>query len=95
MEFFKSSQDIHKLEQNNKIKQLKEELKVIEPYTDIPNFTQEFAVVFDRMQLEKKLKDLKFKVSPESMSLYPDYQNKLNVLAELKYIDQMHQGRFD
>jgi antiviral helicase SKI2 len=93
LEFLKSSQDIHRLEEINRMKQLKDELYIVVPYTDIPNFVQEFAVVFDRMQLEMKLKDLKYKVSPESMSLYPDYQNKLNVLKELKYIDDMQQGK--
>ncbi|XP_053671367.1 SKI2 subunit of superkiller complex protein [Anopheles nili] len=61
------------------------------PYTNIANFEQEFALVYDRKQLERKLEELKFQVSYESMSLYPDYCRKLQVLQELKYIDDMQQ----
>uniref|UniRef100_A0AAG5CTW2 Helicase SKI2W n=1 Tax=Anopheles atroparvus TaxID=41427 RepID=A0AAG5CTW2_ANOAO len=61
------------------------------PYTNIADFEHEFAIVFDRKQLERKLDDLKFQVSYESLSLYPDYLRKLQVLQELKYIDEMQQ----
>ncbi|XP_058062804.1 superkiller complex protein 2 [Anopheles bellator] len=61
------------------------------PYTCFPHFEQEFAKVYDRMELEAKLDELKYQVSYESMSLYPDYCRKLEVLQALKYIDDTHQ----
>ncbi|XP_050079351.1 helicase SKI2W [Anopheles maculipalpis] len=61
------------------------------PYTNIAGFEHEFALVFDRKQLERKLYELKYQASYESMSLYPDYRRKLQVLQELKYIDEMQQ----
>ncbi|KFB48497.1 AGAP003182-PA-like protein [Anopheles sinensis] len=61
------------------------------PYTNIANFEHEFAIVYDRKQLERKLDDLKFQVSYESLSLYPDYCRKLQVLQELNYIGEMQQ----
>ncbi|ETN66955.1 antiviral helicase SKI2 [Anopheles darlingi] len=75
----------------NDLQKAQSRLAQYQPYTNIANFEHEFALVYDRMQLERKLDDLKFQVSYESMSLYPDYCRKLEVLQDLKYIDDMHQ----
>lgn len=60
------------------------------PYTKIANFEQEFAPVFDRKQLEAKQAELRFKMSNQSLTLYPEYQYKLEVLKRLNYIDDQH-----
>lgn len=66
-------------------------LNAIISCTNVPNFEQEFAVVYDRKTLENRREDLKFKISKKSMSLYPDYINKLEVLKALSYIDAQHE----
>lgn len=66
-------------------------LNAILPCTNVPNFEQEFAIVYDRKTLEIRREELKFKISKKSLSLYPDYINKLEVLKALSYIDQQHE----
>ncbi|XP_055607330.1 SKI2 subunit of superkiller complex protein isoform X2 [Uranotaenia lowii] len=85
--------NLDQLKQHEELKDSRDRLEYILPYTDIADFLNEFATVFDRKQLEKKLDDLKYQVSYKSMSLYPDYCNKLEVLHKLKYIDGMQQGQ--
>lgn len=60
------------------------------PHTRIANFEQEFGPVFDRKQLETKQSELKFKMSDQNLSLYPEYQYKLEILKRLNYIDDQH-----
>lgn len=76
------------------ISSLKRLLKDVVPYTNIANFEHEFAVVFDRKNLENKLADLQFTISKKSLQLYPDYCNKLQVLRALNYIDDQNEGKF-
>lgn len=73
------------------ISSLKRLLKDVVPYTNIANFEHEFAVVFDRKNLENKLADLQFTISKKSLQLYPDYCNKLQVLRALNYIDDQNE----
>lgn len=60
------------------------------PHTKIANFEQEFAPVFDRKQLEAKQAELRFKMSHQSLILYPEYQYKLEVLKRMNYVDDQH-----
>lgn len=60
------------------------------PNTKIANFEQEFASVFDRKQLEATQRQLRFKMSHQSLSLYPEKQYKLEILKRLNYIDDQH-----
>lgn len=60
------------------------------PHTRIPNFEYEFGPVFDRKQLESKRSELKFKMSDQNLSLYPEYEYKLKILKRLNYIDDQH-----
>ncbi|KAI4500959.1 hypothetical protein M0802_003762 [Mischocyttarus mexicanus] len=55
--------------------------------TDIPNFEEQFEVVFHRMELYRKQKKLQLKLSDEGLSLYPDYINMVALLKRLGYID--------
>lgn len=57
------------------------------PFTKIANFEQEFAPVFDRKQLEAIQRELRFKMSHESLTLYPEYQYKTEILKHLNYVD--------
>ncbi|XP_055527650.1 SKI2 subunit of superkiller complex protein isoform X2 [Wyeomyia smithii] len=91
LESIKFQWNLSQLKQSENLKAAKQNLQHYIPYTDTSNFTHDFAIVFDRKQLEKKMEDLRFQVSYKSMSLYPDYCNKLKVLQELKYIDDMQQ----
>ncbi|XP_058838062.1 superkiller complex protein 2-like isoform X2 [Topomyia yanbarensis] len=91
LESLKIQFTLKQLKQNEELKKAREHLQCYIPYTDIANFVSNFAIVFDRKQMEKKLEDLKYQVSYKSMSLYPDYCNKLKVLQELRYIDEMQQ----
>lgn len=60
------------------------------PCTEAANFEQEFAAVFDRKELERKQTELRFKMSNQNLTLYPEYQYKLEILTNLNYIDQQH-----
>lgn len=59
-------------------------------YTKMANFEQEFAPVFDLKHLEAKQAELRFKISHQSLTLYPEYQYKLEILKRLNYIDDQH-----
>lgn len=60
------------------------------PHTKIANFEQEFAPIFDRKQIEKKQAELRFKMSSKGLTLYPEYEYKLEILKRLNYIDDQH-----
>lgn len=94
LESLKYQLTLNQLKQNEDLQKAKDNLDRYLPYTDIADFVHEFVLVFDRKQLENKLDDLKYQVSYKSMSLYPDYCNKLRVLQDLKYIDDMQQGKY-
>lgn len=86
-----TSQDIDHHQDLLKLCELKENTKIYQPYTNVPNFIENFTQVFDRKSLEEKKEHLLFQLSSKNLSLYPDYCNKLLVLRELKYIDDLHQ----
>ncbi|XP_024882516.1 helicase SKI2W-like [Temnothorax curvispinosus] len=54
---------------------------------EIPNFEEQFRPVFERNQLEDKMRQLQLKLSDEGMALYPDYLNMVALLKHFKYID--------
>ncbi|KAK7870957.1 hypothetical protein R5R35_012172 [Gryllus longicercus] len=53
-----------------------------------PHFTEEFESVFLRRQLEKERDNFKHLQSHQSMTLYPDYQSKVQVLKNMGYINE-------
>lgn len=65
----------------------RKEMEELLPQTKIANFEQEFASVFDRKKMEAIQRDLRFKMSHQSLSLYPEKQYKLEVLKRLNYVD--------
>ncbi|CAG9764055.1 unnamed protein product [Ceutorhynchus assimilis] len=70
-----------------KMYDLKDKLIDHLPSTQIPNFEEQFATVFERKFLEQKKNDLEFKLSNASLTLYPDYQNRIELLRKLGYVD--------
>ncbi|CAG4986723.1 unnamed protein product, partial [Colias eurytheme] len=76
---------LHSLDKMNK---LKAELDTQKKSTGIANFKNEFAIVYERKQAERKRDKYKRLLSFESLALYPDYQGRLLVLRELNYIDE-------
>lgn len=54
----------------------------------------QFLDVFYRKDLERQIRQIKHKLSAQSSSLFPDFQNKLMFLQELKYINADNVGRY-
>ncbi|CAG9821156.1 unnamed protein product [Phaedon cochleariae] len=69
---------------------LKDKLVDHLPSTRIPNFEDQFSSVFTRKFLGEKKKDLEFKLSNASLSLYPDYENRIDLLRRLNYVDNQN-----
>lgn len=91
LQYFNLKQELKTSSIMDQLGKLKKKLGEIIDYTNASNFIQEFPVVFDRKMLEKKKDELDFKISKESLSLYPDYVNKLEVLKEMGYIDKQNE----
>lgn len=74
----------------------KEKEKLLEyvPYVSVHNFEQNFNEVFERKHLEDKKKMLELELSDGSMALYPEYMKRIQVLKELKFVDENRQGEF-
>ncbi|XP_039953042.1 helicase SKI2W [Bactrocera tryoni] len=88
------SKDVNISEENELVQiryteHLWKQLHTLLPHTNIAGFEQEFATVYERKVLERRIEELKFKNSTKNLSLYPDYCNKLEVLRALKYIDDL------
>ncbi|KAK4884408.1 hypothetical protein RN001_000679 [Aquatica leii] len=58
--------------------------------TQIPNFEEHFLTVFNKKSLEDKKEFLQHQLSYASMSLYPEYEKRINVLKELNYINSLN-----
>ncbi|XP_054261713.1 SKI2 subunit of superkiller complex protein [Macrosteles quadrilineatus] len=65
---------------------LEQMLENLKP-TEVLNHQQLFLDVFYRKDLERQIRQIKHKLSAQSSSLFPDFQNKLMFLQELKYIN--------
>lgn len=87
-----TSQHLEMVDEVKMMGRLKETVLAHQQFTNRPTFEEDFGFVFDRKNLEEKKANLQYQLSSKNLSLYPDYCNKLLVLQELKYIDEMHQG---
>ncbi|KAK2583646.1 hypothetical protein KPH14_009581 [Odynerus spinipes] len=74
---------IPRMKHLNKQKQALNSMKCIQ----IPNFEEQFKIIFHRNELERKRKKLQLNLSDEGLSLYPDYVNMVALLKHLGYID--------
>ncbi|CAD6994529.1 helicase SKI2W [Ceratitis capitata] len=94
LKFMNLSKEVN-ISEENELAQIRytehlwKQLIALLPHTNIAGFEQEFATVFERKVLERRIEELKFKNSTKNLSLYPDYCNKLEVLRALKYIDDL------
>ncbi|XP_056597770.1 helicase SKI2W isoform X1 [Triplophysa dalaica] len=52
-----------------------------------PTFTEQFARVQERMSVQEELDKLMFLVSDQSLTLLPEYYQRIKVLEALKYVD--------
>lgn len=67
--------------------------KIMEFNTEsIINYEEQLKEVFRVKSLEMKKENLEYLLSYQSMSLYADYQSRLDVLRELKYVDNKNSG---
>lgn len=62
-------------------------------FTKIANFSEQFAIVYKRKHLEEKVEHLSFMISHRSLTLYPEYLSRIEVLKELNYIDDQNRGK--
>ncbi|GCB72592.1 hypothetical protein scyTo_0002073 [Scyliorhinus torazame] len=53
-----------------------------------PRFSTEYARMQERMMIKDELDRLRFLVSDRSLMLLPEYEQRVNVLKTLKYIDE-------
>ncbi|KAK9526640.1 hypothetical protein VZT92_015325 [Zoarces viviparus] len=52
-----------------------------------PTFAEQFARVEERMKVQEELDRLLFQVSDQSLSLLPEYHQRIKVLQSLQYVD--------
>lgn len=78
----------------NKLKDLiKLKTKITSFNTDnILDYEEQLKNVFKFTYLNKKKENLKYLLSYQSMSLYADYKNRLEVLRMLNYVDNKYSG---
>ncbi|XP_041069020.1 helicase SKI2W isoform X2 [Carcharodon carcharias] len=53
-----------------------------------PKFSTEYVRMHERMMIKDELERLRFLVSDRSLMLLPEYEQRVNVLKALKYIDE-------
>lgn len=53
-----------------------------------PNFNKHFAIENERYKTQQNIENLKQLISSENMELLPDYEQRIDVLKELNYIDE-------
>lgn len=82
-----TSQSLELNQDAQKMREFYENVLSVRHVTNIPSFDADFKMVYDRKILEEKKELLQHEISYKNLSLYPDYCNKLEVLKELKYID--------
>lgn len=75
------------------LNQLKDKLLDHITCVQMPNFEDQFASVYRRRSLEEEKRQLMFSLSNASLSLYPDYESRINLLKELKYVDSQNQSK--
>jgi len=54
---------------------------------DCPQFTQHFAQIRCQFELREELQRVRYLLSNESLELLPEYQQRIQVLKKLRYID--------
>ncbi|KAJ8300200.1 hypothetical protein KUTeg_021719 [Tegillarca granosa] len=78
--------DVERVEQFRSLKMLEESLTKYQ-CPNCPRFMEHFTQISHNMKLKEDYKRLKFLLSDESLTLLPEYQQRIQVLKELNYID--------
>ncbi|XP_026272227.1 helicase SKI2W [Frankliniella occidentalis] len=78
--------DINLAPEIRRLEIIRQELST-DPCTSFANLEDEVRDIYSYLKLQQKKKNLKYTISYQSMTLYPDYLNRLNVLKRLRYID--------
>lgn len=68
-------------------------LRTVE-YKKMKDFEEMFMKVFKKMHLEEKRRHLQFLLSHESLSLYPDYENRIELLKRMEYVDSQNRRKY-
>lgn len=76
-----------------KMYELKEKLDETLFATQIPNFVEQFSIVFSKTYLEAERDELKRQLSISSLALYPDYQSRIELLKHFEYVDNNNIGK--
>lgn len=85
----------HQFELQNQAIQMHDIYKAIENIaeTQDPNFEEEFDKVFQYKELQQRKFELSKRLSDEYLDNYPEYQSRVKLLKELKYIDDDDRGK--
>ncbi|XP_041081672.1 helicase SKI2W [Polyodon spathula] len=78
--------DLDVVEGSMRVRQLQETLQTF-TCAHSPKFTQQYARLQQRMVIQDELERLQYLISDQSLSLLPQYQQRINVLKTLKYVD--------
>ncbi|CCH46129.1 antiviral helicase SKI2 [Wickerhamomyces ciferrii] len=57
------------------------------PVIEDPNFTKKFNKIHEKYQISQEIDSLKAMLSDENLELLPDYEQRLEVLKELGFVD--------
>lgn len=57
-------------------------------------FEQLFGKIFKKKHLEDKRRNLQFLLSHESLSLYPEYQSRIELLKRMEYVDSQNRRKY-
>ena len=80
-------QDIDLLSQLERLRSLKVQIHSL-PCCGLADFVTQLTPVFARHQLEDDIGDTEYLLSEESLKCLPDYNQRLEVLVRLNYIDE-------
>lgn len=91
IEAFLLTQDLEIINIVHKLKSKALYLENFKNCCEIPTFESELRKIHDKRILQNQIKIQEYRLSKQSLSLYPDYLNKLKVLNQLKYVDDLDQ----
>uniref|UniRef100_H3A117 Helicase ATP-binding domain-containing protein n=1 Tax=Latimeria chalumnae TaxID=7897 RepID=H3A117_LATCH len=79
--------DLDAVEACVRLKQLQETLRTFS-CVHSPKFAMQYLRLEERMKIKDELDRLRYLLSDQSLALLPEYEQRINVLKALKYIDQ-------
>lgn len=58
------------------------------------DFEKLFSKIFKKKHLEEKRRHLQYLLSHESLSLYPEYENRIELLKRMEYVDPQNRRKY-